>query len=64
MEIDIIFKIAGLGIVIAVINQILGKAGRDDQAMMVNLAGVVVVLYWVLEYISVLFTTISSIFNL
>ncbi len=64
MEIDIIFKIAGLGIVIAVINQILSKAGRDDQAMMVNLAGVVVVLYWVLEYISVLFTTISSIFNL
>ncbi len=64
MEIDIIFKIAGLGIVIAVINQILGKAGRDDQAMMVNLAGVIVVLYWVLEYISLLFTTISSIFNL
>ncbi len=64
MEIDIIFKIAGLGIVIAVINQILGKAGRDDQAMMVNLAGVVVVLYWVLEYIALLFTSISSIFNL
>lgn len=64
MEIDIIFKIAGLGIVIAVINQILSKAGRDDQAMMVNLAGVVVVLYWVLEYIAVLFNAISTIFNL
>ncbi len=64
MEIDIIFQIAGLGIVIAVINQILGKAGRDDQAMMVNLAGVVVVLYWVLEYISLLFNSISTIFNL
>ncbi len=64
MEIDIIFQIAGLGIVIAVINQILSKAGRDDQAMMVNLAGVVVVLFWVLEYISMLFTSISTIFNL
>lgn len=64
MEIDIIFQIAGLGIVIAVINQILSKAGRDDQAMMVNLAGVVVVLYWVLDYIALLFNSISTIFNL
>ncbi len=64
MDISIIFQIAGLGIVIAVINQILSKAGRDDQAMMVNLAGVVVVLYWVLDYIAVLFNSISTIFNL
>lgn len=64
MDIDIIFQIAGLGIVIAVINQILSKAGRDDQAMMVNLAGVVVVLYWVLDYIALLFNSISTIFNL
>ncbi len=64
MEVDIIFKIAGLGIVIAVMNQILSKAGRDDQAMMINLAGVIVVLFWVLEYISILFTSISAIFNL
>ncbi len=64
MDISIIFQIAGLGIVIAVINQILSKAGRDDQAMMVNLAGVVVVLYWVLDYIAVLFDSISTIFNL
>ncbi len=64
MDISIIFQIAGLGIVIAVINQILSKAGRDDQAMMVNLAGVVVVLYWVLDYIALLFDSISTIFNL
>lgn len=64
MDIQIIFQIAGLGIVIAVINQILSKAGRDDQAMMVNLAGVIVVLYWILDYISLLFTSISTIFNL
>ncbi len=64
MDISLIFQIAGLGIVIAVINQILSKAGRDDQAMMVNLAGVVVVLYWVLDYIALLFDSISTIFNL
>ncbi len=64
MDISIIFQIAGLGIVIAVINQILSKAGRDDQAMMVNLEGVVVVLYWVLDYIALLFDSISTIFNL
>lgn len=64
MDVDIIFKIAGLGIVIAVINQILSKAGRDDQAMMINLTGVIVVLFWVLEYISILFNTVTTIFNL
>ncbi|MFR5073443.1 MAG: stage III sporulation protein AC [Bianqueaceae bacterium] len=64
MEIEIVFKIAAVGIIVAVLNQVLSRAGREDQAMMTTLAGLIVVLFWVVQYINGLFTMIRSMFNL
>ena len=64
MDIDLLFKIAGIGIVVAVLHQILSKAGREDQAMMVTLAGVVIVLTVVIKEINTLFSTVRTVFNL
>lgn len=64
MNIDLLFKIAGIGIVVAVLHQILSKAGREDQAMMVTLAGMVIVLTVVIKEISTLFQTVRTVFNL
>lgn len=64
MDIDIVFKIAAVGILIAVLNQVLIRAGREEQAMMTSLAGLVVVLFWVIRYISTLFDTVQTMFNL
>lgn len=58
-EVDIIFKIAAIGIAIALLNQILSKAGRDEQAMMVTLAGVVIVLSALIKMISEFFDTVK-----
>ena len=62
MDIDIVYRIAAVGILIAVLNQVLSRAGRDDQAMLTTLAGLIVVLYWVIGYISELFNTIQTMF--
>ena len=64
MEIDLIFKIAAIGISVAVLNQLLIRSGREDQAMMTTLAGLVVVLSILVKQISVLFVTIKSLFAL
>lgn len=64
MEIDLLFKIAGIGIIIAVLHQILTKAGREDQAMMTSLAGMVIVLTVIIKEISDLFATVRTVFNL
>lgn len=64
MDIDLLFKIAGVGIIVAVLYQILVKAGREDQAMMMTLAGMVIVLTLVISEISDLFTTVRTVFNL
>ncbi|MCT4543696.1 MAG: stage III sporulation protein AC [Vallitalea sp.] len=64
MDISIVFKIAAVGIVVAVLNQLLQKAGKDEQAMLTTLAGLVVVLYWIVEYINVLFNKIQTLFQL
>ena len=64
MEIEIVFKIAAVGIIVAVLNQVLSRAGREDQAMMTTLAGLIVVLFWVVQYINELVTLIQSLFNL
>lgn len=64
MDIDLLFKIAGIGILVAVLHQILTKAGRDDQAMMTTLAGMVIVLTVVVKEISSLFETVRTVFNL
>ena len=64
MDIDLLFKIAGIGIIVAVLYQILAKAGREDQAMMTTLAGMIIVLTLVITEISDLFTTVRTVFNL
>lgn len=64
MSIDIIFKIAAIGILITVITQILKKSDRDDIATLVALAGLIIVLTLVINMISDLFETIKTIFNL
>lgn len=64
MEIDLLFKIAGVGIIVAVLHQILSKAGREDQAMMTTLAGMIIVLTLVITEISELFTTVRAVFGL
>ena len=64
MNVDLIFKIAAIGIIVAVLNQLLVRSGREDQAMLTTLAGLIVVLYMLLEQIANLFKTIKSIFGL
>ena len=64
MDIDLVFKIAATGIIVAVLNQLLIRSGREDQAMMTTLAGLGVVLSILVKQISVLFVTIKSLFAL
>ena len=63
MEVDLVFKIAAVGILVAVLNLLLSRAGRDEQALMTTIAGLVVVLVLVLQKISELFTLIQSLFS-
>lgn len=62
MEIDLIFKIAAIGIIVAVLNQLLIRSGREDQAMMTTLAGLIVVLMMMIYEINHLFETIKELF--
>ncbi len=64
MEITIIFKIALVGILVTILNQILKQSGRDEQAFLVSLAGLILVLFWVIPYISELFETIEDLFSI
>ena len=64
MDVDFIFKIAGIGIVVTVIGQALTRAGRDDIAMLTTLSGLVVVLMMVVGMISSFFTSIRGMFSL
>ncbi|WP_337552727.1 stage III sporulation protein AC [Anaerotignum faecicola] len=64
MEINIVFRIAAVGILVAVLHQVLMRAGREEQAMLTTLAGLVVVLFWVIQYISQLFDTVQTLFHL
>lgn len=64
MEIELLFKIAAIGIIVAVLNQVLSRAGRDDQAMMTTLTGLIIVLAMVVKEISSLFNTVKTLFNL
>ena len=63
MDIDLVFKIAAIGIIVAVLNQLLKRAERDEQAMMTTLAGLIVVLLMLVEKISDLFNTIETLFG-
>jgi len=64
MDIQVVFQIAAVGILVAVLDQVLKRAGREEQAMMTTLAGLVVVLFWIIQYISQLFGTVQSVFKL
>ncbi len=64
MDIDLVFKIAAVGIIVAVLNQLLVRSGREEQAMMTTLAGLIVVLSMLVNEIGKLFTTIKMLFQL
>lgn len=64
MEVQLLFKIAAIGILVAVLHQVLVRAGREDQAMMTTLTGLVIVLAMVIKEISNLFNMVKTIFNL
>lgn len=63
MDVDLIFKIAAIGILVAVLNQLLARSGRDEQAMMTTLAGLIVVLMMMVREISALFDLIKTLFH-
>lgn len=64
MEVDLIFKIAAVGILVSILSQVLKHSGRDEQAFLVGLAGLILVLTWVVPYIYELFETINVLFSL
>ena len=64
MDVDIIFKIAAVGILVAVLNQVLKHSGREDQAYLTSLAGLILVLFWIVPYVAELFATIQELFQL
>ena len=64
MEIDLIFKIAAVGIVVSILNQVLVRSGREEQAMLTSLAGLIVVLTMLIYEISGLFDTVKEVFGL
>ncbi|HJC40806.1 MAG TPA: stage III sporulation protein AC [Candidatus Intestinimonas pullistercoris] len=64
MDIDLIFRIAAIGILVSVLNQVLSRSGREEQATMTTLAGLVVVLMMVVQEISDLFNLVKDLFGL
>ena len=64
MDVDLIFKFAAIGILVSVLNQVLSRSGRDEQATMTTLAGLVVVLMMVVQQISGLFELVKNLFGL
>ena len=64
MNVDLIFRIAAIGIIVAVLNQLLVRSGREEQTMMVTLAGLITVLLMMVYEINTLFTTVKTVFGL
>lgn len=64
MTINLIFKIAAVGILVSILSQVLKHSGRDEQAFLVSLAGLILVLTWILPYIYDLFVTVQKLFLL
>ena len=64
MDVDLIFKIAAIGIIVSVLNQVLVRSGREEQAMLTTLAGLIVVLMMMVYEISALFETVKAVFRL
>lgn len=64
MDINLVFRIAAIGIIVSVLNQVLIRSGREEQATMTTLAGLIVVLFMIIQQISRLFDTVKSMFGL
>ena len=64
MDVDLIFKIAAIGIIVTVLNLLLSKSGREEQALMITLAAMIVVLLMLVDQIALLFNTVKSVFSL
>lgn len=64
VEVGIIFKIGAVGILVSVLSQVLKHSGRDEQAFLTSLAGLVLVLFWIIPYVYDLFETIKKLFSL
>ena len=64
MEVDLIFQIAGIGVIVAVLNQLLARSGREEQALMITIAGLVIVMLMLVEKIATLFETVKTVFGL
>ena len=64
MDVNLIFKIAAVGILVSVISQVLKHSGREEHAFLTSLAGLLLVLYWIIPYISELFASIKDMFSL
>ena len=64
MDIGLIFKIAAVGILVSVLSQVLKHSGREEQAFLTSLAGLILVLLWIIPYILELFSTIETLFSL
>ena len=64
MDVDLIFKIAAIGIIVSILNQVLIRSGREEQAMMTTLAGLIVVLMMIIYQINDLFNAVKSVFGL
>ena len=62
MGVTIIFKIAAVGVVVTVLSQVLKHSGREEQAFLLSLAGLIIVLFWIVPYISELFETMETLF--
>ncbi len=64
MEVELIFQIAGIGIIVAVMNVLLTRSGRDEQALMITIAGLVIVLFMIVNKIAELFETVKTVFGI
>ncbi len=64
MDVNLIFKIAAVGILVSVLSQVLKHSGREEQAFLTSLAGLLLVLFWIVPYIYDLFESIKSLFSL
>ena len=64
MSVTLIFKIAAVGILVSVLSQVLKHSGREEHAFLTSLAGLILVLFWILPYIYELFETIKKLFSL
>lgn len=64
MSVNLIFKIAAVGILVSVLTQVLKHSGRDEEAFLTSLAGLLLVLFWIIPYINQLFMSVKELFSL